>query len=179
MERAREDGCMESRRFDDLIRVLSRRGTRRGVHAAALGGAIGLLVPEAPEASGRDAAKACKGKRGDKKKRCLKKTKARGRECRNDGDCADRSTSCQGGTCRLTCPEGACAGCTGCVANLVSDKERVRVCANQLTQVAPDTCSTDADCTGNASDVCLRIGTTPCTQSPCGLCFEAVNVCVQ
>lgn len=168
---------MESRRFDDVARLLSRREIRRGVLAAALGGAVSLIGLEAPDATGRNAAKACKGKRGDKKKACLKK--ARNRECRNDGDCVDRSTSCQGGKCRLVCPEGSCSGCTGCVTNLISDNERERVCANQLTQVGPGTCATDADCTGNANDVCLRIATTPCTQSPCGLCFAAVNVCVQ
>lgn len=167
---------MESRRFDDLARVLSRPEIRRGVLAAAIGGAFALRGLEMPETSGRDAAKACKGKRGDKKTKCLKK--ARNRECRNDGDCADRSTSCQGGKCRVVCPEGSCSGCTGCVVNLISDDERARACANQLTQVAPDTCATDADCTGNANDVCLRIGSAPCTQSPCGLCFAAVNVCV-
>jgi hypothetical protein len=178
IERAREDRVMESGRFDNLTRVLRRLDNRRGLLAAALAGAVGLLGLEAPETSGRNAAKACQGKRGDKKKKCLKKAKARDRECRNDGDCADRSTLCQGGKCRVACPEGACAGCTGCVTKLISEDERARVCANQLTQVAPDTCATDADCTGNASDVCLRIGTSPCTQPPCGLCFAAVNVCV-
>lgn len=170
---------MDIGRFDRLVRSLPTGASRRGALAAALGGALGLLGLGVSETSGRKAAKACKGKTGEKKKKCLKKAKARGRECRNDGDCADRSTSCQGGTCRIVCPEGACSGCTGCVTNLISEDERARVCANQLTQVAPDTCATDADCTGNASDVCLRIATTPCTQSPCGLCFAAVNVCVQ
>lgn len=169
---------MESRRFDELTRRLSRRENRRQALAAALGGAVALLSLEAPETSGRNAAKACKGKTGEKKKKCLKKAKARDRECRNDGDCADRSTSCQGGKCRVVCPEEACSGCIGCVTNLISENERARVCANQITQVAPGTCATDADCTGNASDVCLRLATSPCTQPPCGLCFAAVNVCV-
>ena len=163
---------MDADRFD----ALPRGGSRRGVLAAALGGVVALLGLETPETSGRNAAKACKGKRGDKKKKCLKK--ARNRECRNDGDCADRGRLCQGGRCQVACPEGACSGCTGCVTNLISDNERTRVCLNgQPTQVA-DACATDVDCTGNASDVCLRIGTAPCTQSPCGLCFAAVNVCV-
>lgn len=169
---------MENRRFDDLARLVIRRANRRGLHAAALGGVVALLGLAATDSSVQ-AAKDCKGLRGAKKKKCVKKAKARNRECRNDGDCADRSTLCQGGKCRVVCPEGSCSGCTGCVTNLISENERARVCANQLTQVAPDTCATDADCTGNASDVCLRLATTPCTQSPCGLCFQAPNICVQ
>lgn len=168
---------MDNDRFDALTRSLPAGGSRRGVLSAMLGGAMALLGLEASDASGRNAAKACKGKRGDKKKACLKK--ARNRECRNDGDCDDRSTSCQGGKCRVVCPEGSCSGCTGCVTNLISENERERVCANQLTQVGPGSCATDADCTENANDVCLRIATAPCTQSPCGLCFAPVNVCVQ
>jgi hypothetical protein len=108
---------MESRRFDGLVRVLSHREIRRGVLAAAIGGAVGLLGLAAPDTSGHNALKKCKGKTGDKKKKCLKKAKAHNRkhqtepepECQTDGDCPDQVQFCQGGSCQTVCPSEAAA----------------------------------------------------------------------
>ena len=172
---------MDVERFDDLVRSLPHGNSRRRVLAAALGMAAGLFGVARLETSGHDALKKCKGKSGAKKKKCLKKAKAHNRrhECLSDRDCADRSTSCQGGSCQAVCPEGACDGCPSpsCVVNLQSENNRPKLCAAQLTQVAPDTCSTDAECTGDDDDICVRISGS-CTQSPCGICVSPNFICV-
>lgn len=170
---------MDVARFDDFVRSLPGCGSRRRVLAAALGIMPGLLGLHRLETSGHDAVKACKGKKGDKKKKCLKKAKKHNaqHECLNDGDCPDQVESCQGGSCQAVCPSAECSGCPLCVTHLQSENNRPPLCANQLTQVAPDSCSTDADCTGDEDDVCVRPSTGSCTQSPCGFCASA-NVCV-
>ena len=97
--------------------------------------------------------------------------------CETDGDCDDQSTSCQDGLCQAVCVSNPCGNCPICVPNLQSADSRPPLCANQLTQAAPDTCSTDADCTESENDVCIRPSSGPCTQSPCGICVSA-NICV-
>jgi hypothetical protein len=175
---------MDVERFDDLVRSLPNGSSRRRVLSTALGVIPGLLGLARLETSGHDALKKCKGKSGAKKKKCLKKAKKHNAqhqtepECRNDGDCPDQVQFCQGGSCQTVCPSEACGACPICVVNLQSANDRARVCANQLIQVAPDSCSTDADCTGDEDDICVRISTGSCTQSPCGNCVSPSNVCV-
>ena len=164
---------MDAARFDALTRSLPA-GSRRRAIAVALGGLVGLL---GLESAGQAAPKKCQGLKGKKKKKCLKKAKKP--ECRNDGDCPDQVESCQDGVCQAVCPEGACAGCPSplCVVNLQSANNRSKLCAAQLTQVAPDTCATDADCTGDEGDICVRISSGSCIQSPCGICVSPNFIC--
>ena len=174
---------MDADRFDTLIRSLPTGGSRRRMLVAALAGVAGLLGLVRTDTAGHNALKSCKGKKGDKKKKCLKKAKEHNQqhqtelECQDDGDCDDRTTACETGSCQVVCPQGACPGGCVCVVHLQSNDERPRVCAVQLIQVGPDTCSTDADCTGEEDDVCVRVSTGSCTGDGCGFCVSAINEC--
>ncbi len=166
---------MDAARFDAMIRALSTNRSRRRALGTVLGGFLGILPLVSDDRFGVSAAKSCKGLKGKKKKKCLKKAKAGG--CRQDADCRDQIESCQGGKCKLVCQNGSCPGCDVCLIRYESDGDRTRRCAGLVDLPALLTsCTSDQDCPNDAP-LCISFNELSCTSSPCGTCAIAIGSC--
>jgi hypothetical protein len=175
---------MDANLFDELIQSLPVGGSRRQWLAAALSGGLGLFGLNRLESSAQNALKKCKRKKGRKKKKCLKKAKEQNQnnqpqpECRDDQDCPDVTTSCQGGRCRAVCPPGACpADCETCVVRLETDGDRSRLCgASPGVPPLITACDNDAECPQEAP-LCINFAVAPCAGASCGTCVESIGPC--
>jgi hypothetical protein len=171
---------MDAVRFDGFTRSLSKSASRRSLLRTGLAALAGLLAAGRLETPNPSAAKKCKGLKGKRRKKCLKKSPpAIPAECQRDADCPDKTQSCESGRCQRICPSGACPGCANCLVRLEADGDRSRLCAG-LVAVPPlvQVCRTDDECP-EAEPLCVifedRIS---CTGDACGTCAISTQLCV-
>lgn len=177
---------MDGERFDDLLRSLGSRPSRRGVIAGLASGLLALLAAN-QDAKARK--KKRKGNNNKKKRRRCTPTCA-GKRCGPDG-CGGSCGSCNGGTCANgTCVcsgdavpcRGACV--PGCIGEAVINPLTCDCC-----QTGPP-CETGSDCcsgicqpdSGGGQDYCRGrdLGEpcdfdAQCNQTPCPGCL--LHVC--
>jgi hypothetical protein len=170
---------MDADRFDGFARSLSHFASRRRMRRTALGALAGLPVSWLLASSDLSAAKKCKGLKGKRKKKCLKKLQpAIPVECQRDADCPDKTQSCESGRCQRICSTGACPGCANCLVRLEADGDRSRLCAG-LVAVPPlvQVCRTDDECP-EAEPLCVIFDDrAACLGDSCGTCVIAAGAC--
>lgn len=169
---------MDAHRFDQFTRSLPLAGSRRHALGAVAGVVMGFLAAARPAPQGLDAAKKCKGLKGKRKRKCLKKTSPPA-ECQRDADCPDKTQACEGGRCQRICPAGACPGCANCLVRLEADGDRSRLCAG-LVAVPPlvQVCRNDAECP-EAEPLCVIFDDrVACLGESCGTCAISAQICI-
>lgn len=136
---------MDSTQFDDLLRAIAARSSRRGIVASLVGSLVGILP--LPPGTREAEAKKCPPCRKKRDGRCKKKrpngTQCGGpcKEC-HEGDCVDKANGASCGTGKL-CAAGNCVTGQG-------------TCA-----VGDDHCAAgNAACNGVGSSECACLTTT-------------------
>jgi hypothetical protein len=149
---------MDAVRFDALARALSRLGSRRGLLAAALGGATTL--------SGRDAAAICRKGGAD----CTRDRQCCSERCLGNGTCSCRKASgrsvgckppedrCQKTTCSSTgrCVESPKKQGAPCGTGTSCDASAKCVASCEDGVKTPGTDETDVDCGGSCPTKCAN-----------------------
>ena len=148
---------MDTQRFDDMVRGLSERGSRRGVLGRLAGGVLAALAG-VPAAEGP--AKAKKKQSGCPKKPCPRGHSRNKRTCK----CECTRTPCRGGmefdidSCRCTCPRGLRECRDGCVG-------------------ADECCPGDPPCSEDPKGCCHSPGVEVCTIDGCCLELDGMKAC--
>lgn len=148
---------MDHRRFDDAVRSLGEKNSRRTVLRGLVGGglaaflaAIGLGVEDADAAR---CGKRCKRKSGKARRRCLKKCKQAG----GGGGGGTTATPQPVSTNAAGAPVGSqCAATQDCVVGSICNGGQCAVCASACPTASSSTCCAVGICDETAgTPVCL------------------------
>ena len=181
-----EENEMDEQRFDNVVRTLSERGSRRGALRLLVGGVLGALV-------GVPTADALAKPKKKKKSKCPKKSCPQGYH-RNKGNCKCECTRvpCSGGKefdtqkCQCACPRGmrecrdGCVGPDRCCPGDPPCPEDPKGCCHApgLDVCTIDGCCRELDGMKACNDFCVDTNSNPHHCGDCNVSCGSGETCV-